>query len=127
MARPKLPLHLSAAQRAALNRLVQAPSTPQKIVRRARIALLAAAGKDNRQIASELRTSHVTVGQWRQRVLDLGLAGLQEARRPGRPKTLPAHKVQIVLSQVVRPPKGRTRWSCRSMARHSGLSRSTVQ
>ena len=127
MARPKQPLHLSPEQRAELQRLIQAPSTAQKIIRRARIALLAAEGKDNNQIAAERRTSHVTVGQWRQRVLDLGLAGLQEAPRPGRPKTLPADKVQIVLSQVVRPPKGRTRWSCRSMARHSGLSRSTVQ
>jgi transposase len=127
MARPKLPLHLSAAQRAELTRLVQAPSTPQKIVRRARIALLAAAGKDNRQIAVELHTSHVTVGHWRQRVLDLGLVGLQEAPRPGRPKTLPAHKVRTVVTEVVQPPKGRARWSCRSMARHSGLSRSAVQ
>lgn len=110
-----------------LQRLVQAPSTPQKLVRRARIALLAAEGKDNRHIATELRTSHVTVGQWRQRVLDLGLAGLQEAPRSGRPKTLPAHKVQTVLTEVVQPPKGRARWSCRSMARHSGLSRSAVQ
>lgn len=127
MARPKLPLHLSTEQRSELLRLVRAPSTPQKLVRRARIALLAAEGKDNQQIAAELRTSHVTVGQWRQRVLDLGLAGLQEAPRSGRPKTLPADKVQTVLSQVVQPPKGRARWSCRSMARHSGLSPSAVQ
>lgn len=127
MARPKLPLHLSSEQRTELQHLVQAPSTPQKIVRRARIALLAAEGKDNSQIAALLHTSHVTVGQWRQRVLDLGLAGLQEAPRPGRPQTLPAHKVQTVLSEVVQPPKGRARWSCRSMARHSGLSRSAVQ
>lgn len=127
MARPKLPLQLSTEQAAELQRLVRAPSTPQKIVRRARIALLAAAGKDNQQIAKELRTSHVTVGHWRQRVLDLGLAGLQEAPRPGRPQTLPPAKVQIVLTEVVQPPKGRARWSCRSMARHSGLSRSAVQ
>jgi transposase len=127
MARPKLPLHLSAEQQVELRRLVRAPGTPQKLVRRARIALLAAAGKDNQQIATELHTSHVTVGQWRQRVLDLGLAGLHEAARPGRPTTLPTAKVQTVLNEVVRPPKGQTRWSCRSMARHSGLSRSAVQ
>lgn len=127
MARPKLPLHLSAAQHAELTRLVQTPSTPQKIVRRARIALLAAAGKDNRQIAVELNTSHVTVGQWRQRVLDLGLIGLQEAPRPGRPKTLPAHKVRTVVTEVAQPSKEGAHWSCRSMARHSGLSRSAVQ
>lgn len=83
MARPKLSLHLSPEQKAELQHLVQSPSTPQKIVRRARIALLAAEGQDNKQIAAELHTSHVTVGQWRQRVLDSGLAGLQEAPRPG--------------------------------------------
>jgi transposase len=127
MARPKLPLLLSAEQENELKRLIQAPQTPQKIVRRARIALLAAQGKDNRQIAQLLQTSHVTVGQWRQRVLDLGLAGLQEAPRPGRPPALPPAKVQTVLNEVVRPPKGKARWSCRSMARHSGLSRSAVQ
>lgn len=107
MARPKLPLHLSTEQKAELQRLIRAPSTPQKVVRRARIALLAAEGKDNRQIAAELETSHVTVGQWRQRVLDLGLVGLHEAPRPGRPKTLPAAKVQTVLTEVVQPPNVR--------------------
>jgi len=36
-------------------------------------------------------------------------------------------RVRKVLTEVVQPPKGRARWSCRSMARHSGLSPSTVQ
>ena len=127
MARPKFPFELSTEQRAELQRLIQAPNTPQKLVRRARIGLLAAEGKDNKEIAAELDTSHVTVGMWRQRILDLGLAGLQESPRPGRPKTLPVDRVQTVLNEVVRPPKGRGRWSCRTMARHSGLSPSAVQ
>lgn len=114
-------------QRSELNRLVAAPSTPQKIVRRARIALLAAQGKDNRQIAANLQTSRVTVGLWRQRFLDLGLAGLEEAARPGRPARLDPGQVRQVLTQVVQPPKGRARWSCRAMAQHSGISPSSVQ
>jgi DNA-binding NarL/FixJ family response regulator len=76
MARPKFPFELSNEQRAELQHLIQAPSTPQKLVRRVRIGLLAAEGKDNKEIAAELDTSHVTVGLWRQRILDLGLAGL---------------------------------------------------
>ena len=127
MAGPKLRFELSTEQRAELLRLTQAPNTPQKLERRARIGLLAADGKDNKEIAAELGTSHVTVGLWRQRILDLGLAGLQESSRPGRPKTLPVDRVQTVLNEVVRPPKGRGRWSCRTMARHSGLSHSAVQ
>ena len=127
MGRPKVPLELSAEQLAELRRVIAAPSSPQKLVLRARIAVLAGEGWDNKRIAAELHTSHVTVGHWRQRVLDEGLAGLVEAHRPGRPRTVRAEQVQTVLNEVVQPPEGRARWSCRSMARHSGLSASTVQ
>lgn len=88
MARPKLAFTLSAEQRRELHRLVKAPATPQKLVRRAQVALLAAAGEDNSAIATQLRTSRVTVGLWRQRFLDAGLAGLAEAPRPGPPLSI---------------------------------------
>jgi transposase len=127
MARPKLPLILSPEQKRELQRLVRAPATPQKTVRRARIALLASEGKNNDQIAAALGTSHVTVGLWRQRFIDVGLAGLEEAPRPGRPSTLDSDKARRVLSEVVQPPKNAARWSCRRMARHVGLPKSTVQ
>jgi transposase len=127
MARPKLVLALSAEQESELQRLTKAPGTPQKTVRRARIALLAADGKDNEEIAATLGTSHVTVGLWRQRFIDLGLAGLEEAPRPGRPSILDSEKARRALTEVVQPPKNAGRWSCRRMARHVGLPKSTVQ
>lgn len=127
MARPKLPFSLSPEQKSELQRLVKAPATPQKIVRRARIALLAAQDEDNNQIASALGTSAVTVGLWRQRFIDLGLAGLEEAPRPGRPSAVDPEKARRVLTEVVQPPKNAGRWSCRRMARHVGLPKSAVQ
>src|SRR5262245_52611458 len=127
MARPKLAFTLTDEQRRELERLVKAPSTPQKFVRRARVALLADAGQDNAAIADELGTSRVTVGLWRQRFLDAGLAGLNEAPRPGRPPTLDPEKARRALTEVVQPPKHRARWSCRQMARHVGLSKDAVQ
>ena len=127
MARPKLSLELTPEQTRELQRLINAPATPQKLVRRARIALLAAQGQSNEAIATELVTSTVTVGMWRQRFVDLGLAGLAEAPRPGRPVTLDAEKARRVLSEVVQPPKSSGRWSCRRMARHVGLSKDAVQ
>lgn len=127
MARPKLPLSLTPEQKAELQRLVKAPATPQKTVRRARIALLAAEGKDNDEIAAALETSHVTVGLWRQRFIDMGLAGLEEAPRSGRPSQLDSEKARRVLTEVVQPPKSAGRWSCRRMARHVGLPKSAVQ
>lgn len=127
MARPKLPFMLSVEQKSELLRLVKAPATPQKVVRRARIALLAAQDQDNNQIASALGTSPGTVGLWRQRFIDLGLAGLEEAARPGRPSTVDPEKARRVLTEVVQPPKNAGRWSCRRMARHVGLPKSAVQ
>lgn len=127
MARPKLALMLTAEQRTELKRLIKAPSTAQKVVRRARIISLAAEGQDNRKIAAELGTSHVTVGLWRQRFVDLGLAGLGEAPRPGRPIKIETARIKKVLTEVVQPPKGKGRWSCRTMGQHAGVSHSTVQ
>lgn len=127
MSRPKLDFTATQEQIVELQRLVKAPATPQNLARRARIVLLAAESRDNDEIASELKTSRVTVGLWRQRFLDFGLAGLNEAPRPGRPSTVDAQKVRRVLTEVVQPPKHAKRWSCRRMARHAGLSKATVQ
>jgi transposase len=127
MARPKLDLLLLPEQKRELERLAKAPATPQKVALRARIALLAGQGLDNARIAQELDTSRVTVGLWRQRFVDFGLAGLEEAARPGRPTTVDPEKARRVLTEVVQPPKNRARWSCRSMARHVGLSKDAVQ
>jgi transposase len=127
MARPKLPLELTREQQTGLALLTNAPSTPQKTVLRARIVQMAAQGLDNDEIAVQLKTSRPTVGLWRQRFMDLGLAGLEEAPRPGRPSQLDAAKARRVLTEVVQPPKTRKRWSCRSMAKHVGLSKDAVQ
>jgi transposase len=127
MARPKLDLLLHPEQKRELERLAKAPSTPQKIALRAKIVLRGGQGLDSARIAQELKTSRVTVGLWRQRFVDLGLAGLAEAPRPGRPATVDPEKVRRVLTEVVQPPKHRKRWSCRSMARHVRLSKATVQ
>ena len=127
MARPKLSVDLSDEQRRELTRLIKAPSTSQKLVRRCRIVVMAANGMDSDEIAAQLETSAPTVGLWRQRFIDLGLAGLEEAPRPGRPSQLDPGKAQRALTEVVQPPTGRKRWSCRTMARHLGLSKDAVQ
>jgi transposase len=118
---------LDRPQRAALNTLVRADSTPQKLAWRARIVLACADGLDDSAVARRARTSRVSVGLWRQRFLAQGIAGLRDQPRPGRPAVLAPEKINTVLTAVVQPPKGRTRWSIRSMARHAGVSKSRVQ
>jgi FixJ family two-component response regulator len=80
-------LALSDEQRQGLLRLARAHSTPQALVRRARIVLRAADPDrpTNLQIAQELGCQNDTVGLWRRRFAQRGLPGLHDAPRPGRP------------------------------------------
>lgn len=80
---------LTAELREQLQALVRAHSTPQALVFRCRL-ILRAADEDrpsNRQIAAEGECDRHTVGQWRERFVAAGLAGLQDAPRSGRPRS----------------------------------------
>jgi transposase len=118
---------LSEPQRQELQRVVRSLSTSKIEVLRARIILLAAEGHPNEEIASALEVSQPMVCKWRTRFSKAGMAGLNDAPRTGRPGILSPEQLNTVLTEVTRPPKHRTRWSIRSMARHSGVSKSRVQ
>ena len=126
MSRPKLSLSLTSSDKLELRRRTKAASSTLQDALRARIVLLAAEGMDNSRIAEELKTSRVTVGLWRSRFLDLGLNGLNTFVRSGRPGSLPLERIRQVITDVVRPPAGRKRWSCRSMAKAAGMSPASV-
>ena len=72
-----------------LQALVRAGSTPQALVFRCRLVLRAAQPDrpSNQTIAAELDCDRHTVGQWRERFVNHGLAGLQDAPRSGRPRS----------------------------------------
>lgn len=127
MPRHAPPLTLSDSEARQLNARVQdRRSTPQMVLR-VRIVLLAAQQWENREIAAKLETTAHTVGVWRRRFIREQLAGLADAPRSGRPASLTTATLTKVLTTVTQPPRGRTRWSVRSMARHAGLSKSRVQ
>lgn len=82
------PLTLSGDEQAGLESIVRAHSTPQSLALRCRM-ILRAAGPDrpsNLQVATDLQCDRHTVGRWRNRYLEQGLTGLQDAPRPGRPR-----------------------------------------
>ena len=76
-------LKLTEEQRRTLSSWVSARNTPQTIVFRVRIVLLAAEGKANNRIAQELGTSRPSVILWRRRFQEGGTATLSEDA-PGR-------------------------------------------
>jgi transposase len=112
---------LDQVQREQLEALTRASSASQTEAFRARIILLAALNRTNEEIAGALRTSERTVCKWRRGFARQGLAGLQDKARSGRPAHVSTNTLNTVLTKVTQPPKGRGRWSCRSMARQAGV------
>lgn len=125
--RPKKPLVLDEEQRMQLVSLSRSRTVPHGLVERANIVLLAAQGMSNTEISERLHLSKPCVGKWRQRYLDLGIQGLDEALRPGRPRTIADERVALVVRKTLRTkPKNGTHWSVRTMAGETGVSLKTV-
>jgi len=108
---------LSQNARRDLQAVARAHSTPQSLALRARIVLRAAAldRPTNLKIGHELSCSNLTVGTWRRRYLALGLPGLQDAIRSGRPRTIASPTRVQVLSVASALPQEQdrtvTRWT----------------
>ncbi len=108
-----LPLQVSEAERLALERLVNKHRTPQQLLLRAWIILLAAAGENNSQIASRLSVSLVMVRLWRARWVALQPLPLNECSvparlsdlpRPGAPLQFTAEQMCQLMALACEPP-----------------------
>jgi putative transposase len=124
---------LSLSEKQELEAVTRRHSSAQQLVVRARIVLLAHAGKNNEQIARALKITVDTARLWRSRWLgfaaialtDLSVSErLEDAPRPGKPATITAEQVcQIVaLACETRVPPGResarpiSQWTGRELA-----------
>jgi len=125
--RPKAPLVLDPAEREVLKRNVRRRKSAQHLALRSRIVLACGEGKDNKTVAAELGVTPTTVGKWRSRFVGDRLDGLYDEPRPGAPRTIDDERVEeLVVKTLEQTPANATHWSTREMARHVGLSRSSV-
>jgi putative transposase len=127
MGRPIAPLKLTAQARGELESYAHSRTLPAGLVRRARIVLMAADGLPNKVIAEQVGLSGAMVGMWRKRFLAQGLMGLYDEPRPGGPRSIEDERVaELVRRTLETKPDDGTHWSCRSLAEHAGVSKSTV-
>jgi transposase len=122
-------ISISTADRERLERLVRDRNTPQKVVWRARIVLLASDGLTAGAVAAAVGKSVLTVRRWRRRFAAKGVDGLlKDATRPSRVKPLTPEKIkQVVHITLHEKPPNATQWSLRSMAKAADVSYSSVQ
>lgn len=127
MANRVRPIEVSAADRAELERLQRASSTPAGLSRRARAILLMLQGHSGVEIAERVGYTVVQVSRIRRRFAEGGVAGLTDRPKPGRPPTVTARKRAQIVAMTLKPPgPGLSHWTSRDLARKTGVSHATV-
>ena len=125
--RPKLPLVVTPKEREELERLARRSRVNRHVAFRAKVVLACAEGVSNTEVARLLHTTNETVGIWRKRFIAGRVEGLSDEPKPGAPRTFEDDDVEKVVVQTLESlPSGRTHWSTRSMAEHTGMSHSTI-
>jgi transposase len=110
-----------------LERWIRAGTTPQRVVKRARIVLLAADGLSNRAIARALDISPRTAGIWRERYSACGLGGLlRDAPGRGRAARITTGEAAARIQRLVEAGGDRGGWTIRRLAAATGISRASV-
>ena len=119
---------LAPEERKQLERWSRGRSTAQRLVLRSKIILLAANGKMNKEIASELGINAITASRWRSRFALLRVDGIKkDAPRPGRKPKIQASIVKkIVDTTLNQKTQGETQWTTRTLAEKLGVSHMTV-
>ncbi len=123
------PIVLDSEIQQTLESQARARSLSARVVQRSQIVLLAAAGKQDKEIANHLRITPKKVARWRDRFLRKGLRGLlKDAPRPGRTPTIDASRIEtIVRKTTLEKPANATHWSTRTMAAAAGISEASVR
>lgn len=125
--RPVQPIDLSQEVKTQLQSIARSRSLPHCLVRRAQIILMAAEGFSNKTIAQEINISAAVVGIWRKRFIQQGLMGLYDEPKPGGPRSIRDEQVaRLIRKTLNKKPLSGTHWTCRSIAKETKLSKSTV-
>jgi transposase len=100
-----------------------------RVMKRAKIVLLAAKGEQNKTIAERLGIDRGQVSRWRQRFVDKRMAGIEkDLPRGGRKARKRERLAPVIIERTTqaKPPHA-THWSVRTLADSLGIDKSMVQ
>jgi len=119
---------LSKSDKSTLRKWLRATTTSHGLCTRANILLALDSGQTPTQIAANLGLTRKTIYKWKERYIEQGIAGLDDAQRTGRPRALDEKTIKKILSlSTDYLPETATQWSLRSMAEHAGVSQWQVR
>lgn len=102
--------------------------TPTRLMKRAKIILMAAEERQNKTIAELLGIDPRQVSRWRQRFVQKRLAGIEkDAPRGGRKATKRERMAPLIIETTTQTkPPNATHWSIRTLADTLGVDKSMV-
>ena len=116
---------LTSDERAELLSLARSKRTSVRLAQRARIVLLAAEGRQNKDIAVELGIGRVQVSRWRERYAESRLTGIERDRPRGAPP-VKVDVARLVELTTQSQPAAATHWSTRTMGAELYVSAASV-
>ena len=122
-------VQLTQEQQVVLEKVARSASSSVRFAQRAKIIVLAAAGRQDIEIAQDLSITRQKAARWRARFVKLGIEGLRkDAFRPGRKRRIGPDKTKAVVRKTLEQrPANATHWSTRTMAQATGLSEASVR
>lgn len=106
-----------------LEALISSPKTSQGMALRARIVLQSVKGISIKNVAVGFDVNVLTVRKWRERFIAMGIAGLKDAPRSGKPRKHPPElRDRILATLELPPPEGQATWDGRAVAAHLGVN-----
>ena len=127
--RKRITIDVSGTDRDTLTAIVTDRNSPQKHVWRAQIVLLTADGCGTMELTRRTGTSKTSVWRWQERFMAEGVPGLlRDKTRPARIPSLGSEvEARVVAAAQTAAPGETTHWTSVAMARHIGISVSSVQ
>ncbi len=127
MGRPLPDFRITSKQRGELDALTRKRTIDSKLFLRARLILLVADGHGHTEIGLMLGIHRNHVAKWCNRFDAQGIDGLADRARSGKPRSYTdSDRHRIVTRVCTTPPKGRSRWSVRSLAKNLKISETFV-
>ena len=119
-------ISLTEADRTELERTSRSRTRARQFVERARIILGCFEGVAQNVLAKTLGTRPNTISKWRGRFARLGMEGLKDAPRPGKPKLYVGLREKVLKTLEMPPPKGQAAWDGLRLAETVGAKKSSV-